>query len=488
MIKNLSITILIFTVISGINCFSQETQDQTKVTKADLKNPNQYIKEYVEHQINSWQKKGEFEKTARYQKRVTPENRKKKIKEFEKEAVRKLKEYRKETINWDSLKLKKYDADNETYLVSSDKTGAIILPVPIDEAPSLKKYWDKVQTQKHEFYFNGENFELRKMEFINPVNGKKYVYNSEETVQYTTKQIDYNFNEIQVDTLKVEKNRKKKASISQSTMKVGKPEVDVQIPQTNEKRSNYFAVIIGNEDYQSYQTDLKAEQNVEFAKNDAEIFKKYCRETIGIPADNILFEVNAGVVKMKQTINQINSVIKHKEGKAVVLFYYAGHGFPHPKTNEPHIIPVDVTATQLDLAISLKDLYKKLTEYPSEKVIVFMDACFSGGGRETGLMASRGVKIEPKDTRLDGNIVVFSASNKEQSALPYRKKRHGIFTYYLLKKLQKTRGEVKLGELYNYIHENVSVRSPIINQKEQTPEVNSSYKVNKEWKKWYLKK
>jgi len=264
-------------------------------------------------------------------------------------------------------------------------------------------------------------------------------------------------------------------------------DIDINIPQTNIVNSNSYALIIGNEDYQSYQTSLKSEQNVEFALNDAIIFKKYCKQTLGIPKDNIIFHTNAGVVDMKRALNQINSVIKNTYGNAEIIFYYAGHGFPHEQTKEPYLIPVDVAGSDLELAIKLKEVYQKLTEYPAKKVIVFLDACFTGGGRGEGLLADRGIKIAPKNNILSGNIIVLSASSSNQSSLPYREKTHGMFTYYLLKKLQETKGEVTLGELNQYIKNNVSVRSPLVNKKDQNPQTNVSTQVQDVWKGWKMK-
>ena len=221
--------------------------------------------------------------------------------------------------------------------------------------------------------------------------------------------------------------------------------------------------------------------------NDALVFKNYCEQTLGIPKDNIILQTNAGVVKMKQALNQINSVIKNTYGNAEIIFYYAGHGFPHEQTKEPYLIPVDVPGSDLDLAIKLKEVYQKLTEYPANKVIVFLDACFTGGGRGEGLLADRGIKIAPKNNILSGNIIVFSASGSNQSSLPYREKTHGMFTYFLLKKLQETKGDVSLGELNQYIKDNVSVRSPLVNKKDQNPQTNVSPQVQDGWKGWKLK-
>ena len=169
------------------------------------------------------------------------------------------------------------------------------------------------------------------------------------------------------------------------------------------------------------------------------------------------------------------------EGELVI--YYAGHGFPDQQTKEPYLIPVDVSGTDLSYAVKLHDLYKKLGN-TGAKITVFLDACFTGSGRNAGLVAARGVRVKPKQEILNGNVVVFSASSGEQSALPYHQEGHGLFTYYLLEKLQESEGDISYGDLADYIDSKVSVTSININEKEQDPVVNTSEKVADSWRNW----
>ena len=114
--------------------------------------------------------------------------------------------------------------------------------------------------------------------------------------------------------------------------------------------------------------------------------------------------------------------------------------------------------------------------------VVFLDACFSGGARNQSLIASRGVKIKPRTDILNGNIIVYSATSNEQSALAYNEKYHGLFTYYLLKKFKETKGNLTHGELENYLKEQVGIKSSFINGLEQNPtiyvgnEIRNTYK------------
>jgi hypothetical protein len=262
---------------------------------------------------------------------------------------------------------------------------------------------------------------------------------------------------------------------------------DFKLPTTSKKSDNTYVVIIGNEDYTSFQTNLRKEQNVEFALNDARYFKDLCVKTLGVPTENIIYLENAGFVKIKQAISQINLLCKHSSGKANLIFYYAGHGLPDEITKIPYIIPVDVSGSSLDYAISLPSVYQSLTEYPSNKVIVLLDACFSGEGRSAGLLSSRGVKINPKQEIISANnLVVFCSSTAEQPSLPYAEKKHGMFTYFLLNKYIENKGIVNLGELEEYLISKVSLTNILINKTEQVPTVFYSPNISENWKKWTL--
>jgi hypothetical protein len=275
---------------------------------------------------------------------------------------------------------------------------------------------------------------------------------------------------------------KKEPEISEAQEMVS--DIDQNIPEISKKFPYRFALIIGNEDYSSYQLSLAEEVDVEFARNDARAFRNYAEKTLGIPERNIVFLTDATRGQMSQAISKMNLLAKNAFGKAEIFFYYAGHGLPNEVTQEPYLIPVDVSGKDIESAIKLKDVYAKLTEYSSKRVTVFLDACFSGGARSQGLMAARGVKIEPKEGGLEGNLIVFSASKGIQSALPYREKYHGFFTYYLLKKFQETRGELSYKELADYLKEKVGLESVLLNDKEQNPQVNVSPTVKNDWTNW----
>ena len=261
-------------------------------------------------------------------------------------------------------------------------------------------------------------------------------------------------------------------------------DVDRNIPDLKLKYENKFALIIGNEDYSSFQTDMSKEINVDFAINDARIFKEYCEKTFGISSSNITYITNGTYGKIKQGIDKINKLIKNSEGNLDVYFYYSGHGLPDEQTKEPYIIPVDVNTSNIHNCIKLSDIYSSLTEYPAHSVSIFIDACFSGGARNQELVSARGVKIVPKFDLLKGNIVSFSASSGNQSSYAYSEKNHGMFTYFLLKFIQEANGDITYKDMWERVKHKVSFESVRINSKEQNPQINIGRDVENDWINW----
>jgi len=174
------------------------------------------------------------------------------------------------------------------------------------------------------------------------------------------------------------------------------------------------------------------------------------------------------------------------EGKARIIFYYAGHGIPDEATKSAYLLPVDGFGSDVSTGYSLDKLYATLGELPAEQVTVFLDACFSGSQRDGKNMASaaRGVAIKAKNSTPKGNMVVMSAATGNETAYPYTEKGHGLFTYFLLKKLKDTKGDVSYGELIDYVHSEVSKKSIVENNKSQTPTSTAAPAVESGWRKW----
>ena len=150
---------------------------------------------------------------------------------------------------------------------------------------------------------------------------------------------------------------------------------------------------------------------------------------------------------------------------------------------------MDADGTQTDVCYSLNKLYGELSALNAKSVVVFLDACFSGATGDGGniLASARGVALKAKKEDPRGNMVVFSAASDDETAFPYKEKGHGLFTYYLLKKLQETKGNVTLKDLGSYITDKVKQQSVVVNHKVQTPTVSPSAAIVDHWQDMKLR-
>lgn len=267
---------------------------------------------------------------------------------------------------------------------------------------------------------------------------------------------------------------------TKTTVQTRNSDVDVNIPISDKKNPNTFVLIIANEHYEFV-------DDVLFALNDGEAMREYCIKTLGVPERQVWFYKNAslgiisgGVDKMVQAMDIFD------DAKAIV--YYCGHGIPDEKTGDAYLVPTDGKGTNVATCYSLNKLYKTLSNSKASSVTYFMDACFTGANRDGSmLVAARGVAREAKKETIEGNTVVFSAASGDETAMPYKEKRHGLFTYFLLKKIQETKGNVNYGDLADYIKANVRKEAFLTNEKPQNPVIATSTQVSDSWKATKLK-
>lgn len=253
-------------------------------------------------------------------------------------------------------------------------------------------------------------------------------------------------------------------------------DIDRDIPQNARNNENTFAIIIANECYQT-------EAEVKYALNDGRVFKEYCEHVLGLPEGNVRYRENATLNNMLEDMDWAVKVAQAFEGDAHFIVYYAGHGIPDEASGASYLLPVDGTGRNIKTGLSLAELYKQLGQLTVKDVTVFLDACFSGALRGDGMLASaRAVAVKSRQEPPKGKMVVFTAAQGDETAYPFDEQGHGLFTYYLLKKLRDTNGKVTLSELGSYIVQQVKRKSIIANGKIQTPSVSVSVNMGDSWK------
>ena len=447
-------------------------------TNTSIEYFSDFAKRTVEKAINEWQVKDEFEKIADWKKRVNEDTRSAKIKELtaqcEKEYIDHYAAILHTNVSLEGL----YDSENEVFLLYEPTFGNMIVSVPITEARAFKQNWASAQITP-KYFIENDVLGLASLDIYFPSLEKHYSYSNKASLRYELAQVDYNFEEIEIPVSNTE-TPKGQQTIGTKKVTTNKSAVDLQIPTTKSSNDNTFVVIIANEDY-------KTVAPVPFALNDGRILAKYCQRTLGIPASNIKVHENATYNDIRLAIAWLKNVCDKYEGEASVLFYYAGHGIPDASDKSAYLLPVDGDGRYVATGYKLDELYQKLGAMPAKSITVLLDACFSGANRDGKMLASeRGVALRSKSGVPQGNMVVFSAAQGDETALPNEEEGHGMFTYFLLKKLQDTKGDVNLQDLSQYVIREVGRKSAVTN-KPQTPSITPSSSLGTSWQKWTLK-
>jgi len=227
---------------------------------------------------------------------------------------------------------------------------------------------------------------------------------------------------------------------------------------------NAYALIIGISKYMD-----KRISELKYTHADAEEFSKLMidPERVGLKKENVklLLDENATLSRIKEAI--VNWLMKKADEKSTVYIFFAGHGgveVDHLRIEKDnlakYLLPYDTNYDSLfSTALTTRDFNNFLDMIRSKKLIIFLDACHSGGVAS----CARDVKImeDPYKMLAEGEgRVIISASKPDQLSYEDANLGHGVFTYHLLDALRgkadiDNNGYVTVFELYNYLQEKV---------------------------------
>lgn len=160
-----------------------------------------YAKSRVTPIMNEWQKKGEFEKMAAYEMRVTGANRMAKIEVETRNAEIRFVEEHAALNPIEKMTLELYDSENEVFSIVSEKFGQLLLPVPIAEGKEFKDNFSRVEKKNPKYFIEDDKIALRSLTFVNPANGKSYAYNNVAALNYSQYQI--NADDLDIESINI---------------------------------------------------------------------------------------------------------------------------------------------------------------------------------------------------------------------------------------------------------------------------------------------
>jgi len=200
----------------------------------------------------------------------------------------------------------------------------------------------------------------------------------------------------------------------------------------------------------------------------------------GYKKDNVLLLTDRA--ERKPTLRNIKyalgTFLARSAGKDdTVIVYFAGHGAPEvdPRGLErdglaKYLIPSDADPDDLfSTALPMDDLQTIFDRIEAERVVAFLDSCYSGaaGGRTFAAKKTRAGSVDDlfleRLTRSKGRAIV-TASRPTEVSIELPELGHGIFTYYLTQGLKgagdlNRDGIVSLQELYEYVEQQVTQKS-----------------------------
>jgi hypothetical protein len=232
-----------------------------------------------------------------------------------------------------------------------------------------------------------------------------------------------------------------------------------------------WGFIIGIEDYNRM-------PNAEYARNDALIVRDYFIRVLGIPKENIKTLLDQGATK-SHIEKYLKQDIPESIGKDATLYiYYAGHGMAGTKNGAPYLIPYDGDERDIEKnGYKLISLYRDLQQLNIKRTYLFLEAGFtpkalpaSTAPTESDQPLLVDIQHSPDSPK---SIIIMGAASANQTKNLFAEKRHGLFTYYLLRGIKGEAdtdddGWNSVKEVFGYIYSYVTNQSRHM-QSMQTP-------------------
>jgi hypothetical protein len=235
-----------------------------------------------------------------------------------------------------------------------------------------------------------------------------------------------------------------------------------------------WAVIIGVGRY-----DNPAIPSLRYAAADAEAMYDVLIRS-GIKKENVLLLSDTST--RRPTLRNIKFALgtflaRSAKKDDTVLIFFAGHGAPEVDQRglerdglAKYLIPSDADPDDLfSTALPMDDIQTIFSRIEADRVITFLDACYSGaaGGRTFVAKKTRSEAVDDlfleRLTRSKGRAII-TASRPAEVALELPELGHGIFTHYLTLGLRGAAdlnrdGIVSVQELYEYVEQQVTRKS-----------------------------
>ncbi|OQA20405.1 MAG: Serine/threonine-protein kinase AfsK [bacterium ADurb.Bin363] len=239
------------------------------------------------------------------------------------------------------------------------------------------------------------------------------------------------------------------------------------------KEGQKWAVVIGIGNYENQKV-----RTLQYSASDAQSVYDYLTTKGGFPKDHVILLLNEKAT-LKEVKTALGTFLREKAMKDDLVFiYYSGHGAPEidPRSADgdglsKYIVTHDADPDNLyATGLPMDEITNIFSRIASERVVFFVDSCYSGASGGKTFFAEQGGKAGNisdnflKQLSSGKGRLVITASDANEVALESQKLGHGIFTYYLLKGLRgeadiDKNGVITVDEVYRFLHDEVAKES-----------------------------
>ena len=216
---------------------------------------------------------------------------------------------------------------------------------------------------------------------------------------------------------------------------------------------NYYALVIGNNNYQ-YLEKLDA------AENDAKVIADILENKYGFEVELLL---NGDY---STTVNSIFNMTKKLKENDNLLIYYAGHGELDKSENRGYWLPVNASTKSRAEWISNQRIVDRVKATKAKHVLLMVDSCFSGSLMRGGELSEENETIDKKYIerlkKKKTRLVITSGGN--EPVVDSDGGNHSLFALKLIDTLKNNDNVINSQILFE------NIRRYVVANADQTPE------------------
>lgn len=232
------------------------------------------------------------------------------------------------------------------------------------------------------------------------------------------------------------------------------------------KFGRYYAIVIGNQNYQ-------AVESLKTPRHDVERVARVLADKYGF---NVQILEDADDVQMLKALNDLNAVLKPDDN---LLIYYAGHGerLANGKTESGYWLPVNADAPPKDTFwVPNEQITGHLGRLPARRVLVVADSCYAGLlSTDPGYLFMNSKVSYTKEYvayKLPKRARLLLTSGGDAPVLDQGGGDNSVFADAFLDALENNTGILSSPELYSRVRKRVETAAAT-NEFVQTPEFKS---------------